>query len=158
MFGKPRRKEEPETPPRRLEDEIGGTETLIASGSQVHGRIQGQTSVRVAGFFEGEIRIEGLVWIGKHGEVQGTVNARGAIIEGQITGDIDASERIEVRASGRVIGNIRCNKLAMAEGCFVQGEIKMPGEETKPLTFVEKRRSGEDEAEPETGDGIRVGR
>jgi cytoskeletal protein CcmA (bactofilin family) len=139
MFTKSGSKEEPETPQRRLEDEIGATETLIASGARVHGGIQGQTSVRVAGFFEGEIRVESVVWIAKHGEVQGTVGARGVIIEGQITGDIEASERIEIRASGRVVGNIRCSKLAMAEGCFVQGEIKMSGEESKPLTFTERR-------------------
>jgi hypothetical protein len=39
---------------------------------------------------------------------------------------------------------------------FFQGEIKMPKEETKALTFVEERQSGKDEAEPETGNRIRV--
>ena len=53
-------------------------------------------------------------------------------------GDIGSSERIEVRASGRVTGKIRCNTLAMAEGCFFQGQIKMPGEESQPLTVVQK--------------------
>jgi cytoskeletal protein CcmA (bactofilin family) len=149
MFLKPKGTEQPEIPQRRLEDEVGGTETMIANGTKVHGTIQGRNSVRVAGFFEGEISTEGLVWIDKQGEVLGTVKAPGVIIEGQIKGDIDSSEKIEVRASGRVIGNIRCKKIAMAEGCFFQGEIKMPGEESQPLTFVEKRQSAE--GEPETG-------
>ena len=104
MFLKPKGTEQPEIPQRRLEDEVGGTETMIANGTKVHGTIQGRNSVRVAGFFEGEISTEGLVWIDKQGEVLGTVKAPGVIIEGQIKGDIDSSEKIEVRASGRVIG------------------------------------------------------
>ncbi len=152
MFRKPPGNEHAEPPQRRLEDEVGVKETVIAHGTTVHGTVQGPTAVRVAGFLEGEIRSDGLVWIDKQGEVQGTVSARDMIIEGQLKGDVAASGRIEVRASGRVIGNINCHKLALAEGCFFQGEIKMPGEEIKPLTFVEKRQSGKDEAEPETGD------
>ncbi len=152
MFRKPAGKEQSETPQRRLEDEVGVKETVIAQGTKVHGTIQGRTSVRVAGFFEGELRIEGLLCIDKPGEIQGTVTARGMIIEGHITGDIQSSEKIEVRASARVIGEITCNKLAMAEGCFFQGQIKMSGEASQPLTFVEKRQSAEAEGELETGD------
>ncbi len=151
MLLKPKDREQSEVPQRRLEDAVGEKETVIAHGTEVRGRIQGPNTVRVAGFFEGEISIDGMIWIGQQGEVQGTVKARDMIIEGQMKGDVASSERIEIRASGRVIGNLRCNKLALAEGCFFQGEIKMPGEETKPLTFVEKRQRGKDEAEPETG-------
>jgi len=88
--------------------------------------------------------------------VQGTVTAREMIIEGQVKGSLDCSERIDVRASGRVTGNIRCNTLAVAEGGFFHGEIKMPAEEGQPLIPVETRESPQDEGEPETGDGIRV--
>ncbi len=156
MLLKPTDREPSEVPQRRLEDAVGDKETVIAHGTEVRGKIQGPNTLRVAGFFEGEINIDGMIWIGPQGEVRGTVKARDVIIEGQMKGDVESSERIEIRASGRVIGNINCHKLAMAEGCFFQGEIKMPGEETKPLTFVEERQSGKDEAEPETGNRIRV--
>jgi cytoskeletal protein CcmA (bactofilin family) len=152
MFRKQAGQEEPETPQQRLEAEVGVQETVIPHGTKVHGTIHGRNGVRVAGFFEGEINVEGWVWIDKQGEVQGTVKAPGVIIEGQIKGDIESSEKIEVRASGRVTGNIRCNTLAMAEGCFFQGEIKMPGEVSQPLAPVEKRQSAEDEGGPGTGD------
>ncbi len=145
MFRKPTGNEQTETPHRRLEDEAGATETVIARGTQVQGTILGGTTVRVAGFLEGEIRSDGLIWIEKHGEVQGTVTAADMIIDGQMKGDLASSGRIEVRASGRVIGIIRCHKLAMAEGCFFQGEIKMPDGESNSLTFVEKRETAKDE-------------
>ncbi len=145
MFRKPPGNEHAEPPQRRLEDEVGVKETVIAHGTTVHGTVQGPTAVRVAGFLEGEIRSDGLIWIEKHGEVQGTVTAADMIIDGQMKGDLASSGRIEVRASGRVNGIIKCNKLAMAEGCFFQGEIKMPGGESNPLTFVEKRETAKDE-------------
>ncbi len=152
MFRKPTGQDQAETPHHRLEDEAGATETVIAPGTQVHGTVQGPTAVRVAGFLEGEIRSDGLVWIDKQGEVQGTITAGDMIIEGQMQGDLASSGRIEVRASGRVIGNMNCLKLAVAEGCFFQGEIKMPGEETKPLTFVERWENVREAGGPETGD------
>ena len=142
MFRKRARQEEPETPQRRPEDGIGMQETVIATGTKVHGTIQGRTSVHVAGFVEGDIKVDGWVCIDKQGEVQGTIKAPGVIIEGQIIGDIDCSEKIELRASGRVIGKIRCNTLVMAEGCFFQGHIRMPGEVSQPLAVVGRQRAG----------------
>ena len=152
MFRKRASQEEPETPQRRLEDEVGVQETVIPHGTKVHGTIQGRNGVRVAGFVEGEINVEGWVWIDKQGEVQGTVKAPGVIIEGQIKGDIESSEKIEVRASGRVTGNIRCNTLAVAEGGFFQGQVKMPGEVSQPLVSVKTRESPQDKGGPGTGD------
>jgi cytoskeletal protein CcmA (bactofilin family) len=145
MLRRPAGQEEIETPHRSLEDTVGVQETVITDGSTVHGTIQGRNTVRVAGFFEGEISLDGLLWIGQHGEVQGTVTARDMIIEGQMKGDVASSDRVEIRASGRVLGNISCHKLALAEGCFFQGEIKMSEGEGKPLAFVEKRETAKDQ-------------
>jgi cytoskeletal protein CcmA (bactofilin family) len=150
MFSKSRDKEEVETPKRRLEDEVGVRETVIAHGNMIHGKILGQVGVRVAGIFEGEIKIESLLWIEKHGEVQGSVSARGVIVEGEMRGNIDSPEKVEIRSSGRVIGDVRCSKIALAEGCFFQGGIKMPEGEAQPVTFVEKRQSAKEEGSLET--------
>ena len=150
MFSKSRDKVEVETPKRRLEDEVDVRETVIANGNAVHGKILGQVNVRVAGTFEGEIKIESLLWIERQGEVQGTVSARGVIVEGEIRGNIDSSEKVEIRSSGRVIGDVRCSKIALAEGCFFQGGITMPEGEGRPVNFVEKRQSTREEGSLET--------
>lgn len=157
MLLKPKGQDQPETPQRRLEDEVSPTETVIGNRTKFHGTIQGQDSVRIAGFFEGDVDIEGRVWIDKRGEVQGTIKAPGMIVEGQINGDLVSSEKIEVRASGRVLGSIRCRTLAMAEGCFVQGEIKMLAGGSEPLTFVEKRQGGKEEGEMSLGKEVDAG-
>ena len=147
MFRKRPGHAEPETAPQGLEAEIRVPETVIAPGTTVRGTIQGRNAVRVGGFLEGQISIEDLAWIDRHGEVQGTVKAREVIVEGQVRGDIEASEKVEVRASGRVIGNIRCYTLAMAEGGFLQGQITMPGEGSQPQAALGKKPSAEHELE-----------
>jgi cytoskeletal protein CcmA (bactofilin family) len=60
MLLRPRDREQSEVPQRRLEDAVGEKETVIANGTEVRGMIQGPTTVRVAGFFEGKISIEGM--------------------------------------------------------------------------------------------------
>ena len=150
MFAKSRDQGPVETPQRRLEDESGVRETVIAQGSTVHGKLLGQVGVRVARTFEGEVKIEGLLWIEPQGDVQGMVSARGVIVEGELRGNIESADQVELRSSGRVRGDITCRKLAMAEGCFFQGGITMPEEAGQPVPFVEKRQRppGEGERDP----------
>ncbi len=151
MFAKSRDQGPGETPQRRLEDETAVRETVIAKGSTVQGKLLGTIGVHVAGAFEGEIRIEGLLWIEAQGTVQGTVSARGVIVEGELRGNIESADKVELRTSGRVLGDIKCRKLAMAEGCFFQGGITMPEEAGQPVPFVEKRQDPTGEREQEQG-------
>ena len=132
---------EGEAPQRRLEDQ-GPGETAVAPGSEVRGTITGLAGVRIAGFFEGEVKIGGLAWIEPGGRIKGNIQAAGAIVEGEINGQIQTNGRVEIRQSGRVIGNILCEKIAVAEGCFFQGEIRMPREGEQTLPFQEKRKKG----------------
>jgi len=76
---------------------------------------------REAGALEGEVKIEGLLGIEPHGEIEDTVRARGVLVEGELRGNVESADQVELRASGRVLGDITCRKLAMAEGCFFQG-------------------------------------
>jgi cytoskeletal protein CcmA (bactofilin family) len=133
----------PKHPQRRLEDQATNGETLIAPGTRIKGIISGQKSMRIAGFLEGRIHCKGIVWIDRQGKIEGTVNAHGIIIEGEINGDIESTDKTELRSGGRVIGNIRCAKIAVAEDCFFKGEVQMLKEEDRPTTFVKKRKSEE---------------
>ena len=91
---------------------------------------------REAGALEGEVKIEGLLGIEPHGKIEGTVRARGVLVEGELRGNIESADQVELRASGRVLGDIKCRKLAMAEGCVFQGGITMPEEAGPPVPFV----------------------
>ncbi len=140
-FGTSREPEPGETPQRRLEDGAGVRETVIAAGSTVQGKLLGELGVRVAGTFEGEVQIAAPLVIEAPGVVQGTVRARAVIVAGELRGTIEAADKVELQSSGRVLGDITCHKLAMAEGCVFQGGITMPEEAGQPKPFGEQRPS-----------------
>jgi cytoskeletal protein CcmA (bactofilin family) len=124
---------------RRLEDKLGPEKSSVAPGTRFKGTITGTEDVRVSGFLKGDVQIEGLVWIQRGGKIEGNIKSRFAIIEGELKGNINSAEHVELRSEARVIGNIQTAKIAMAEGSYFRGEIHMPHEEDKPIRFVEKR-------------------
>ena len=89
---------------------------------------------------EGDVTSELLVWIVKGGRVEGTINAWGVIVEGEVNGNINSKEKTELRSGARMIGDIACKKLSVAEDAFFEGKIKMHEDQEKPYTFVTKRK------------------
>jgi cytoskeletal protein CcmA (bactofilin family) len=128
---------------RRLEDRVGPAESVVAAGTKFKGTIRGPESVRVSGEFEGEIESQGLVRVQKDARVQARLRAPYVIIEGELTGNIEEAEHVELRARCRVVGDINAKVIAIAYGGFFEGKIKMPREEDKPIEFAEKRLSAQ---------------
>ena len=95
----------------------------------------------MSGKLEGDIDCEHLVWVNKSGRIDGMIKAMGAIVEGEINGNIELEKQLELRSSGRITGDIISAKIAMAEGCFYEGEMKTTAAKETPTTFVEKRKS-----------------
>jgi cytoskeletal protein CcmA (bactofilin family) len=126
---------------RKLVDKELPTESIIARGTDIKGTIIRTYSIRISGHFEGEINSERHVMVDKGARIEGTIRAPHIIIDGELNGNVESAERVELRPECRMIGNINTNKLAIAEGSFFQGEIKMPKKKDKPVIFVEKRNS-----------------
>ena len=136
-------KQKKDCPSRRLEDRTGPIETVIAFGTKITGTLSGRGSLHIGGYLQGRVTSEGLVWIGREGKIDGTVSADGLIVEGEIKGNIESQNKTELRSGGRVIGDISCAKISVAEDSFFQGEIKMPHQQDKPHTFVNKRKDAD---------------
>lgn len=135
-----RKKRELQIPKRRLEDQADPFETLISSGIILNGTLSGRKAVGIAGHFEGDVKIEGLVWVLPGGRIKGMVNSTGVIIEGEIEGEVVATDRIEIRSTGRMKGDMACGRIAVAEGAFFEGEVKMLDNERQLTSFEEKRK------------------
>ena len=134
-----RKKVEPHIAKRRLEDEADPFEALIGAGTTMDGILRGRNAVGIAGYLKGDVDIRGLLWVLPGGRIRGRVNASGVIIEGEIEGEIGAADKVEIRARGRLRGNVVCRKVAIAEGAFFEGKVKMQKEDDRPVSFVEKR-------------------
>lgn len=127
---------------RRLEDQRSDKPTVIATTTAIQGTLTGTGTLHISGNLKGDVRYKGLVWVGNTGKIEGTVNADGLIVEGQINGNIESADKTELRSGSRVTGDIHCGKIAVAEDCFFQGEIKMSGPPGSPHTFTDKRKKG----------------
>ena len=108
-----------------LEDEVGSAVTVIASNTRFTGKIKAEDTLRISGYFKGEIDCKRMVWVDKTGKIEGTVYARRVIIEGKISGKIESADNVELRSNGRMIGDINAAKITVAKGCLFDGQARI---------------------------------
>ena len=115
-----------------LEDEVGSSVTAIASNTRFTGKIKGEDTLRISGYFKGEIDCKRMVWVEKTGRLEGTVNARRVIIEGEINGNIESADHVELRSNCRMTGDINAAKITVAKGCLFDGQARILRKEKSP--------------------------
>jgi cytoskeletal protein CcmA (bactofilin family) len=99
--------------------------SVIGAGISWSGNISGSGGVRIEGAFEGNISLRGLLVVGETGRVTGEhIKANMIIVAGAVRADITA-EKVEIRATGRVWGNVVTAGFATEEGAFLRGQITM---------------------------------
>ena len=99
--------------------------TVLGVGLIWQGSLSGSGGVRIEGTFEGQIALKGLLVIGETGKVTcESVRAASVIIAGAVKGNISA-QKVEIRSTGRVWGDIVTTAFATEEGAFLRGQIRM---------------------------------
>jgi cytoskeletal protein CcmA (bactofilin family) len=105
--------------------------SVLGSGLIWHGSINGTGGVRIEGAFEGEIALRGMLVVGETGRVTcQNVRANTVIVAGAVRGNI-TTQKLEIRATGRVWGDVVTTAFVTEEGAFLRGQIRM--EETVEL-------------------------
>lgn len=99
--------------------------SIVGPGMTVDGDCSTDGTVRVEGRVEGAVRAEKAVVVGEEGEVVGDIHTQDAVVAGSVDGSIVAESRLELQASARVEGDIRCGRVKLEEGGFVQGRLEM---------------------------------
>jgi cytoskeletal protein CcmA (bactofilin family) len=97
---------------------------VIGIDSIVRGTLESKGTVRIDGLVEGGIQADWVI-IGESGMVQGDIVSRGAVLGGNIEGNIHASETAEITAKGQVIGDIFAGRLSIVEGGLFEGRSHM---------------------------------
>jgi cytoskeletal protein CcmA (bactofilin family) len=99
--------------------------SVLGNGIIWNGIIHGAGGVRIEGTFEGEIAIKGILVVGETGRVNcADLRANTVVVAGIIKGNITA-EKLEIRATGRVWGDVTVVAFASEEGAFLRGQVKM---------------------------------
>ena len=114
----------------------------------LEGKLSGEEDLLVEGRFRGEIQVPAhQVTVGSDGRVEGEVRANAIVVEGEVRGNLTASQQVLVRASGRVHGDIRSPRVALDQGCRFKGAIDMePGVKATPADLPERPARREREA------------
>jgi len=100
---------------------------LIGSKTTLKGEITGDEDILVEGVVEGQIRISRDLRVGPGGVVKANVEAQSVVVSGELVGDCQASQRVEIQATGRLTGNIRSPRVVIAEGATFKGNSDMSG-------------------------------
>lgn len=117
------RKNTPATPPAVTPTER--VTSVLGPGIIWKGNLRGSGGVRIEGAFEGDITVRGLVIIGETGRATcETLKANNVIVAGTVNGNIVA-EKLDIRSTGRVWGDVVVVALATEEGAFLRGQVRM---------------------------------
>jgi cytoskeletal protein CcmA (bactofilin family) len=99
--------------------------SVLGPGIIWKGNLRGSGGVRIEGAFEGDITLRGLVVIGESGRLTcENLKANSVIVAGTVNGCITA-EKLDIRSTGRVWGDVTVVALATEEGAFLRGQVRM---------------------------------
>jgi cytoskeletal protein CcmA (bactofilin family) len=139
IFGKPESKPPQEPPAPRVlavpaaavhapaPAPAGRGACVIGPKTTIKGDLLGDEDVLVEGTVEGHIRISRDLRVGPGGTVRATIEAQSVVVSGEVVGDCRATHRVEIQASGRLIGNISAPRVVIAEGAAFKGTSDMSG-------------------------------
>lgn len=109
--------------------------SLIAHGTVIRGDLRFSGALHLDGRIEGSVCAEGedaMFTLSEQGQVLGEVRVSHAVINGEVHGDVFASERLELAPQARITGDVRYRTLEMAAGAQVNG--RMTHTEETPIT------------------------
>lgn len=99
--------------------------SVLGPGISWKGNLRGSGGVRIEGAFEGDITLRGLVIIGETGRMTcENLRANSVIVAGTVNGSITA-EKLDIRSTGRVWGDVTVVALTTEEGAFLRGQVRM---------------------------------
>jgi cytoskeletal protein CcmA (bactofilin family) len=99
--------------------------TILGKETVFNGKMKFSESLKIDGNFEGNIESPGFLYIENGAVVKADIKVRSIVVGGIVRGNIDASEKLEMLATGQVYGNIRTAKLRIADGVVFEGKCEM---------------------------------
>ena len=105
----------------------------IGKSVVIKGELTGSEDLTIEGQVEGKIELrQNILTIGPNGRVKAQVFAKAVIILGEVTGNVTATEKVDIRDNGSVDGDIASPRVAIAEGAHFRGSIDMQKAGAKP--------------------------
>ena len=99
--------------------------TTLGRETDFNGVMRFQDSLKIDGTFSGEIVSTGFLYVEQGATITANIRVGSVVVGGTIRGNIEATEKLEMLATGKVYGNIRTGKLKIADGVVFEGKCEM---------------------------------
>ena len=108
-----------------------GEQATICKSLIVKGEVSGSESLYIDGKVEGAINLPGnRVTVGRNGQVAANIMAREVVVLGKVRGNINASDRVDIRSEGSLTGDVAAARISIEDGAYFKGgiDIRKPGD------------------------------
>jgi cytoskeletal protein CcmA (bactofilin family) len=109
-----------------------GDQATIGRTLVIKGEISGSESLYVDGRIEGSINLnEHRVTVGRNGSVQANITAKEVVVMGKVIGNIDCTDRVDIRSEGVVNGDVATQRISVEDGAILKGGIQVRSADLK---------------------------
>src|SRR5437016_10012174 len=136
----------------------------IGKSIVINGELSGSEDLTIEGRVDGKIELrDHVLTVGSNGRIKAQVSAKAIVVLGQVTGNLNATEKVDIKESGSVEGDIVAPRVAIADGSHFRGSIDMQKKdhpEKAVGAFPKPEKTPKPETKPEpspvNGEFIRV--
>lgn len=108
---------------RRFTDVVLQASTVVSRGTRVRGDLESDSPVYIQGVLEGDCQTSAHCLVHEGARVLGNVSASALVVAGEVEAGLIVAEKVEIRATARVIATIRARVIAINDGAFYEGQI-----------------------------------
>lgn len=105
--------------------DFANPDTIIGQGVTVEGTLKTSGDIQINGKFKGQLVTEGDVVIGEHAAVNADINAQNTYVAGEVIGNVNAMEKLEILETGKIAGNVSSSSLVIESGGILKGTSTM---------------------------------
>ncbi len=138
--------------------QLGRDMVNIGKSVVIKGELSGSEDLTIEGQVEGRIDLkDNVLTIGPNGKIKAEVFAKAVVVLGEVTGNVTASEKVDIRDNGSVDGDVASPRVAIAEGAHFRGSVDMqragqkaqpPQQSAKPADKAQQGQSQQGQGQP----------
>ena len=123
------------TPKHSVPSSLEPNRTALGPSVTLRGELTADEDLAIEGQFDGAIHLrDHCLTVGTQGQVKAEIEASRIVVQGAVTGNITARERIEIRKTGRVMGDLVAPAISIEDGAYFKGSIEILREGEWPAT------------------------
>jgi cytoskeletal protein CcmA (bactofilin family) len=104
---------------------MSGEKTILGPTLEIEGEIEGSEDLVIQGKVNGRIVSKKALTIDESGDVNATVTTEALAVSGRLNGNVEASDKVEIRREGTMIGDIKAPRVVIADGAKFKGRVEM---------------------------------